>query len=69
LVFKPWEYAGIAVLRLPAKPSPDDLLLACRTLVQALGQDTIAGKRWSVERWRIREYRPDREEEEESSDA
>ncbi len=69
LMFRPWEHAGIAVLRLPPKASPDDLLLACRTLVRALEQDTIAGKLWSVERWRIREYRPDRLEEEESSDA
>lgn len=69
LLFKPWEYAGIAVLRLPPKASRDDLLLACRSLVLALGQDTIGGKLWSVERWRIREYCPDRLEEEDSPDA
>ena len=63
LVFKPWEYAGIAVLRLPAKPSHDDLLLVCRTMIRALEQDSIVGKLWSVERGRIREYRPDRAEE------
>jgi predicted nuclease of predicted toxin-antitoxin system len=60
LVFDPSEYAGIAVLRLPAKPSPNDLLLACRTLIRALAQDSIAGKLWSVELWRVREYRPER---------
>lgn len=64
LVFQPWEYTGIAVLRLPAKPSQDDMLLACRTLVRALEQDRIVGKLWSVERGRIREYRPDRPDEE-----
>ena len=60
LVFKPWQYAGIAVLRLPTKPAAADLLLACRTLLRALERDTISGKLWSVERGRIREYRPDR---------
>lgn len=69
LMFRPWEHAGITVLRLPPKASPDDLLLACRTVVRALEQDTVAGKLWSVERRRIREYRPDRLEEEDSSDA
>jgi predicted nuclease of predicted toxin-antitoxin system len=64
LLFKPWEYAGIAVLRLPAKPSQADLLLACRTLLRGLEQDAIGGKLWSVQRGRIREYRPDRPEEE-----
>jgi hypothetical protein len=64
LLFKPWEYAGIAVLRLPAKPSYDDLLLACRTLIAALAQGTITGKLWIVQRGRIREYRPERPEEE-----
>ena len=45
-------------------PSHDDLLLACRTLIAALAQETITGKLWTVQRGRIREYRPDRPEEE-----
>jgi predicted nuclease of predicted toxin-antitoxin system len=57
LVFEPSRFAGIAVLRLPAKPSHRDVLMACRTLIRALEQRTIAGKLWSVERGRIREYR------------
>jgi predicted nuclease of predicted toxin-antitoxin system len=64
LMFKPWEDAGIAVLCLPTKPSHDDLLLACRTLIAALAQETITGKLWTVQRGRIREYRPDCPEEE-----
>jgi hypothetical protein len=52
------------VLRLPARPSHDDLLLACRTLIAALAQETITGKLWTVQRGRIREYRPDPPEEE-----
>lgn len=64
VMFEPWEYAGIAVLRLPAKPSHDDLLLACRTLIAALAQETVTGKLWTVQRGRIHEYRPDHPEEE-----
>ena len=45
-------------------PSHDDLLRACRTLIVALAQETITGKLWTVPRGRIREYRPDRPEEE-----
>jgi hypothetical protein len=45
-------------------PSHDDLLLACRTLIAGLAQETITGKLWTVQRGRIREYRPDRPEEE-----
>jgi predicted nuclease of predicted toxin-antitoxin system len=60
LVFKPAEFAGIAVLRLPAKPTQNDLFLACRTLVAAFAQGDIVGKLWSVHRGFIREYRPDK---------
>ena len=45
-------------------PSHDDLLLACRTLIAGLAQETITGKLWAVQRGCIREYRPDRPEEE-----
>jgi len=63
LVFAPSDYSGIAVLRLPPRPSHDDLLVACGTLVRALKQSDIAGKLWIVERGRIREYRPETPEE------
>ena len=33
LLFRPANYAGIAVLRLPTRPTPDDLLDAIRTLI------------------------------------
>lgn len=59
LLFAPSEYPGIVVLRLPPKPSFDDLLVSCRTLVQALKQAEIAGKLWIVGKGRIREYRPE----------
>jgi len=59
LLFKPWEYAGIAVLRLASKPTDADLRIACKTLIVGLTGSEIAGKLWIVERGRIREYRPD----------
>jgi hypothetical protein len=48
-------YAGIAVLRLPAKPSPEDLENAVRTLIAGL-QPTIARHLWIIEAGRIRVY-------------
>jgi len=56
LLFDPTKYAGIAVLRLPAKPSHQDLLDAANTLVAALSKRDITGKLWIVQRGRIREY-------------
>jgi hypothetical protein len=60
LVFRPEQYAGIAVLRLPGKPDFEDLLDSCRTLIEGLRRDDVTGKLWIVQRSRIREYRPER---------
>jgi predicted nuclease of predicted toxin-antitoxin system len=57
-IFHPADNPGIMVLRLPAKLSPGDLLIACETLIRALESKEVAGQLWSVERGRIREYRP-----------
>jgi len=56
LLFAPREYAGIAILRLPRKPSPDDLLETVKTLVTALLREDPAGKHWTVQKGRIRVY-------------
>jgi hypothetical protein len=56
LLFDPREYSGIAVLRLPPKPSYQDLLDAAHTLTTALSRRDIIGKLWIVQRGRIREY-------------
>lgn len=56
LRFKPSDYAGIAVLRLPAKPTPDDLFDLVRTLIGGLAQQNIEGQLWIVQRGRIRVY-------------
>lgn len=59
LIFRPWEYSGIAVLRLPRKPTDEDLWTRCRTLIRGLQKGDISKKLWIVEQERIREYRPD----------
>ncbi len=41
LQFNPKEYRGIAVLRLPSRPSPGDLLNALRTLLGGLARSEI----------------------------
>jgi len=56
LLFKPSDYAGIAVLRLPSRPMPQDLIDAVRTLIGGLSLDNIVGKLWIVQRGRIRAY-------------
>lgn len=61
-LFPPWSYTGIAVLRLAARPSEQDLLAACQTLVSGLERGNITGRLWIVQRGRIREYQPDRSE-------
>ncbi len=60
LRFPPWEYCGIAVLRLPGKTTDQDLFTACQTLINALGGGELTGKLWIVQRGRVREYQPDR---------
>jgi predicted nuclease of predicted toxin-antitoxin system len=59
LVFRPADYRGIAVLRLPPKSTPDDLLDAVLTLIGGLERDDIDGKLWIMQRGRIRQYQPD----------
>ena len=63
LLFNPADYAGIAVLRLPARPEPEDLFDAVRTLIGGLERENIGGKLWVVQRGRIREYEPEEENE------
>lgn len=54
LVFDPANYAGIAVLRLPARPSHQDITEACQTLAAGLRDGDITGRLWIVQRTRIR---------------
>jgi len=59
LVFPPSDFPGIAVIRLPRRPTPADLYAAVRVLIAALDRERISGKLWIVERFRIREYLPE----------
>jgi len=59
LVFPPSDFPGIAVIRLPRRPTPADLCAAVRVLIGALDREGLSGKLWIVERFRIREYLPE----------
>ena len=59
LIFRPGDYFGIAVLRLPPRPSHDDFLDTIRTLIGGLARETIAGRLWIIQRGRIRAYQPE----------
>jgi predicted nuclease of predicted toxin-antitoxin system len=61
LRFSPFEYAGIAVLRLPPKTTAQDLVDAIDTLIMGLAGADIRGKLWVIHRGRIREYQPEQE--------
>jgi Domain of unknown function (DUF5615) len=56
LQYNPAEYSGIAVLRLPRRPSPQDLLDAIETLINALKIETIDRRLWIIKRGQIRIY-------------
>lgn len=56
LLFRPSDWAGIAVLRLPPKTSQCDIDDALWTLREALARDNIDGNLWIVQRGQIREY-------------
>jgi len=58
-VFNPQDYMGIAVIRLPRRPTSEHLHGAVSTLITALQRDSIIGRLWIVERYRIREYLPE----------
>jgi hypothetical protein len=58
LRFDPRRFSGIAVLRLPSRPTPADLLDAVETLIGALRTREIASRLWIIELARIREYQP-----------
>ncbi len=56
LLFRPAAYAGIVVLRMPPKPTREDLVVCVRTLNAALAADEVRGKLWMVQRGRVRKY-------------
>lgn len=56
LIFLPSHYRGIAVLRVPPRPSAADLARLVGTLADALKTELLDGKLWIVEASRIRVY-------------
>jgi predicted nuclease of predicted toxin-antitoxin system len=59
LVFRPRDFCGLAVLRLPPRASQTDLLQAIWTLAAALKSDSIHGQLWVIARGSVRVYQPD----------
>jgi predicted nuclease of predicted toxin-antitoxin system len=55
LRYRAADYAGIAILRLPAKPSPAHLENAIRTFIAGL-EPNIVRHLWTIEAERIRIY-------------
>jgi predicted nuclease of predicted toxin-antitoxin system len=62
LRFQPSQCPGIAVLRLPSKPSETDLVSLMHILARALANDSLAGKLWIVEPGRVRVYQEPEQE-------
>ena len=56
LTFPPRRFAGIAALRLSAKPSQSEILKLIETFVLALQGESIVGNLWVIEVGRTRIY-------------
>lgn len=54
LVYPPKQYPGIAVIRLPRRPTRADLERGIETLARALAQESLDGRLWIVEPQRVR---------------
>lgn len=54
LIYPPDRHAGVAVLRLPRKPTRAHLDQVIATLAAALRRQSLAGQLWIVEAGRIR---------------
>lgn len=65
LRFNPPDYAGIVVIRLPARPSFQDFREAIDTLILGLDRAEVVGKLWIIQRGSIQEYQPSNTEENE----
>ena len=56
--FDPAPSAGTAVLRLPKRPTPDDIVAVVAVLVSALRSHPIEGQLWIVQLTGVRGYVP-----------
>lgn len=53
-VYPPRIYPGIAVIRLPKRPTRVDLSLGLETLVRAMATEPLSGRLWIFKRGRVR---------------
>lgn len=56
LRFKPTDYSGIVVIRLPFHPSFKDWQAAMATLIEGVEHNSVTGKLWIVQHRKIMEY-------------
>lgn len=63
LRFRPADYAGIAVLRLPPRAGSGGVPHLMRALAGELSRSDVAGELWIVQAGRIRKYQPAVEDE------
>ncbi|CAD5954812.1 MULTISPECIES: DUF5615 family PIN-like protein [Planktothrix] len=61
--YKPSNYSGIVVIRLPSSPTPQDLDQAIDTLISGLEEAELEGKLWIIQKNKIWEYQPSQESE------
>lgn len=58
LEHSPQDSAGVAVIRLPPRPRPEDLTQAFLTFIEGVAAEDIAGRLWVIRAGRIRRYEP-----------
>jgi predicted nuclease of predicted toxin-antitoxin system len=59
LLFRPADYSGIVVIRVPSQATRSGLMQAIETLIRAATRADVAGKLWIVHAGRLREYQPE----------
>ncbi len=59
LVFRPSDFSGIVLIRLPARPTPKNITAAITSLMQAAANASVLGKLWIVQAGRVRQYEPE----------
>lgn len=59
LQYRPTEYAGLVVIRLPRRQLFADLQSAVKILISGMKKRAVNGQLWIVLKDRIRQYQPD----------
>ncbi len=58
--YKPSDYNGIIVIRLPKNSIPDDLYFMAEIVAKKMTEQSVIGKLWIVQKNGIREYQEDK---------